>query len=246
MGFPKKAKTAHPEEPIFSGPYFPKKTPWWKSPWPYILLAVLLLFLLLRQCGETRHIEASRENLADWLTDTISHYENEKGQIVAEKNALRGDLSNLELFLTRQSAQLEKLQEKYRKANTAGEIKTVVEIDSIPIPYPVPVEADFFRVWSKFDKYYEISGTSTEQGITIDSLSIPNTLSFVIGEKKGKYTITAVNSNPFIKTTGLEAYTFDPKKKRFGLSIYAGYGLSENFTFSPSIGVALTWDLLRF
>lgn len=223
-----------------------KKTPWYKSPILYAAIAVALLFLLLRQCSETKKIKSNKESIYNYLSDTISYYENKQGKIVAEKNALRGDISTLNILLGNTTEQLEKLQETYSNVSTAGEVTTITEIDTVKIKYTDTIAYVFNRKWSIDDKFYSVSGASNQIGIEIETLTIPNTLSFVIGEKKGKYTIEAVNSNPYIKTTGLDAYTFDVPKKRFGLSIYAGYGLSDDFTFSPSIGVALTWDLFSF
>lgn len=220
--------------------------------WFGAIAVVALAFLLLRQCSETRNLKQSRENIQNYLADTIDYYTNERGQIVAEKQALKGEKETLEILLSETSDQLKNLSDKFKDIKAAGEIGQVIEIvDTIKVPYEVPVPFEFSRNWSKIDKSYFISGNSTNLGITIDSLSIPNTLSFVIGEKKtgfwkSEYRIEAVNSNPYVKTTGLDAYTFERSKKRFGLSVYTGYGISKNFTFTPQIGVGLSFDLIRF
>lgn len=135
--------------------------------------------------------------------------------------------------------------------SAAGNLTTITIIDSIPVPYEVPVPVEFSRNWSKNNKFYSISGTSSQSGLTIDHLEIPNTLSFAIGQKKtgffkSEYRIEAVNSNPYVKTTGLDAYALQVPQKRLGLSLFLGYGISDNFTFKPSAGVALTYNLFRF
>lgn len=218
------------------------------------ITCVVLAFLLFRQCNETKEVRDNFESVQNFLDDTISYYRTETGNLVAEKQSLRGDKHVLEILLSKKIdslGQLKLIVEKFRSVQGAGNITQVTRIDTVKIPYEVPVQVEFYRTWGKSDKYYSIFGTSTETGITIDSLSIPNTLSFAIGEKstgfwKSEYRIEAVNSNPFIKTTGLDAYSFSQRKKRLGLSIYAGVGISENFNFVPQIGFGVTFDLIRF
>lgn len=218
------------------------------------ITCVVLAFLLFRQCSETKQANREAQSVQNFLNDTIEYYKDETGALVAQKSVLRGDEQTLEILLSKKIdslGQLKRLVEKFKGVESAGNIVQVVRIDTVKIPYEVEVPFEFSRNWSKHDKSYFVKGTSTNTGITIDSLSIPNTLSFAIGGKstgfwKSEYRIEAVNSNPFIKTTGLDAYSFSQRKKRFGLSIYAGVGISENFTFAPQIGVGFSFDLIRF
>src|SRR5690606_30295785 len=152
---------------------------------------------------------------------------------------LRGDKETLEILLSKKIdslGQLKRLVENFKGVESAGNITQEVRIDTLFIPYSDgPNMPDFEAKFNENTRYYRVSGRAKSTGITIDSLSIPNTLSFAIGEKKtgwfrSEYRIEAVNSNPFIKTTGLDAYSFSQRKKRFGLSIYAGYGFSDDFT----------------
>lgn len=212
---------------------------------PYLIIAGLL-FLLIRQCSETRESNEINETTVAYLTDSISYYKNEIGQIIAEKSALKGEKAELEILLSNTSGKLADLTEKFNNIDNAGEIETIVEIDTLEIRYTDTIGYVFSRDWAKNDKWYHISGKSTQKGVTIEKLTIPNTLSFVVGEKDGNYRIEAVNSNPYITTTGLDAYSLSVPKKRFGISLYAGMGISENFTFAPQIGVGVTWTFIRF
>lgn len=218
------------------------------------IACVVLAFLLFRQCGETKEANRSLESVQNFLSDTISYYEDETGALVAEKSILRGDKETLQILLSKKIdslGQLKRLVENFKEVESAGNITQEVRVDTVKIPYEIEVPFEFSREWSKHDKSYFVKGKSTNTGITIDSLSIPNTLSFAIGEKstgfwKSEFRIEAVNSNPYIKTTGLDAYSFSQRKKRFGLSIYAGVGISENFVFAPQIGIGFTFDIFRF
>ncbi len=218
-------------------------------PW---IAVVILFFLLLRQCNNAK--DRSRESEKDFLNDTIEYYENEVGQIIAEKNSLKGDKQTLEVLLSKQidsTGQLKRLVRNFRTTDAAGNVSTDIRIDTVFIPYEVPVTEPFNRKFKKSNKHYFFSGISDNNGIRLDSISFPNTLSFAIGKKrtgflKSEYLIEAVNSNPFIKTIGLDSYTLKVPKKRLGLSIYAGYGIGNNFTFTPQIGLGISYNLIRF
>ena len=74
--------------------------------------------------------------------------------------------------------------EKYKKVLSAGNITTVTVVDTIEIPYEKPVEFEFTRDFNTKTDFYSINGISSNTGVKINQIEIPNTLSFVIGEKK--------------------------------------------------------------
>ncbi len=190
----------------------------------YIGIILLLFFLLFKGCNDRAYERKVTESKIEFLNDTISYYQNELGQEVAEKVVLQGNEKTLEVLLSKtidSTQQLKKLVKGFKKVDAAGNISQVVTIDSIFIP--------------------EYSGKPFE---------LNNTLSFVIGKTKGffnsEYKIRAVNSNPMIQTVGLDSYVFKPAKKRFGVGIQVGYGVGANFALTPYIGIGLSYDLIRF
>lgn len=220
---------------------------------PYIAI-IILIFILFRQCNSANDKARSLNSTKDFLNDTISYYTNKLGQEVAEKKAISGDKQALEILLSKQvdsTGQLKALVRKFRTTQAAGNISQETRIDTVEIPYAVTVPYEFDRDFSKQTSNYSISGTSDQNGVTIKNLTIPNTLSFAIGKKKtgflkSEYRVEAVNSNPLVKTTGLDTYTLDLPNNPLGLSLYVGYGASSNFTLQPSAGIALTYTLFRF
>ena len=105
--------------------------------------------------------------------------------------------------------------------------------------------------FNKRTDWYGLSGRSTHQGLYIDTLSIWNRQSIVLGDKKSgflkptEFRFDIVNSNPYIKTTGMNSYVHKEREKRFGLGVFVGYGASAA-GLSPIIGVGLSYNLLRF
>tara|TARA_R110002012_G_scaffold190633_1_gene358190 strand:- start:1273 stop:1959 length:687 start_codon:yes stop_codon:yes gene_type:complete len=220
---------------------------------PYIAI-IVLIFIVFRQCNSANDKASSLESTQGFLNDTISYYTNKLGQEVAEKKAITGDKQALEILLSKQvdsTRQLKRLVKKYRSISAAGNITQETRIDTVEIPYEIKVPYEFNRKWNKKTDDYSIAGTSDQNGVTIENLTVPNTLSFAIGNKKkgwfkSEYRIEAVNSNPYVQTTGLDAYTLDVPNKRLGLSLYVGYGASSNFKLEPSAGIALTYTLFKF
>lgn len=213
---------------------------------PYIgfILAAILLVLFINEKRSRNYDNAEAESIQEFLKDSVRTYKNKQGQLVSEKKALQGSKTALQTLLSKyvdSTGQLQKLVGKQRKIIAAGNITTNTEIKEIPIPYEVKVPCDFERSFSKTDPFYSINGLSEQNGITINSIKIPNILSFV---QDGK-TIRVTNSNPYIQTTGLDSYTLKEKPKRWGLGFYGGYGIGSN-GLSPQIGVGITYDLIRF
>jgi hypothetical protein len=218
-----------------------------------IILSAILSILLFRQCEKVSELKNEAQSTKDFLSDSIRYYKNELGQEIAVKTALKGEKSALEVLLSKQidsTGQLKALVKKFRKVDAAGNITTITKFDTIRIGYEVPILCEFHRDWGENTKWYKIAGSSNQNGILIKSLEVPNTLSFAIGKKKkglfnSEYVIEAVNSNPNIKTVGLDSYSVKVPHKRLGVSIFAGYGISKD-GLSPITGIGLSYQLLRF
>ncbi len=219
---------------------------------PYIL-AVGFLALFLNTCREKKELQREASNNVDFLNDSIRYYKNSLGQEIAVKTALNGEKNALEVLLSKQidsTGQLKRLVSKFRNVDAAGNITTITKIDTIKIGFEVPIPCEFHREWEKASEFYSISGESDQNGITINSLSVPNTLSFAIGKRKkgwfnSEYVIEAVNSNPNITTIGLDSYSLKVPQKRFGISLFAGYGMSSD-GLSPLIGIGVGYNLIEF
>lgn len=212
----------------------------------YYIVIIILLIALILQCRNNSHKQKQADNTHQYKNDSISYYRNIYNAEIASKTALKGNIKDLQ----DSTKQLNRLIKGYKKVIAAGNVQTVVKIDTIRIGFDVPVPCEFERSWSKFDKYYSINGQSNQNGIIIENIEIPNLLSFAIGDKKTgffktQYKVEATNSNPYIKITGLDAYTLDVPKKRFGISLVAGYGMSKD-GLTPFVGAGLSYNLIQF
>lgn len=219
-----------------------------------ILLAialVVMIALFLNQCSETSKLKNHAENTSDFLNSQISYYKNELNQEVAVKKALKGSKESLEVLLSKQidsTRQLTRLVKSFKKVSSAGNITQETKIDTLFIPFEKAINFEFVRQWSKKDKYFNISGVTTNEFTRIDHIDLISTLSFATGVKsngfwKTTYQTEAVNSNPYVQTIGIDTYTYSEKNKRFGIGPYAGFDL---LTLQPSIGISVNFNLIQF
>lgn len=216
------------------------------------LVAALFAFLYFNTCSTKNNLENEISSFNEWKKDSLVYYKNKLGEEVASRKALEGGKQTLQLLLSdaRDSTkQLATLASYYKNVSAAVRTETITQIDSIEVPYYID-GAEFSVPFKKTEKFYSLSGRSTNVGLFLDHISIPNSQSIVIGDrKKGfwntEYRMEVVNSNPFIKTTLADGYSFKEKRRRFGLGLSAGYGVS-NTGLSPIVAISFNWNLIQF
>lgn len=214
---------------------------------PYIVI-LLLVAINIHTCRRLDRVEDTRDNTAQVLSDSIRYYKNAHGQEVAAKKALQGDKTTLEILLSNQidsTQQLRKLVDSFRDIDAGGNIVTVTKIDTVFVPF---LEEKIFQLSSE---KYSIAGEVQDDGVLINSLVIPNTMSFAIGRKKtgwfsSEYRVEVVNSNPLIQTTGIDAYSISVPQKRWGIGLFTGIMVGSDFQPEIGIGLGLTYDLFSF
>jgi hypothetical protein len=214
-------------------------------------LIVVFAVLFFNQCRLSTEKEKINKNNQLALLDSISYYENELGKEVAEKKAFKGSASELELILEQKKDSNEQLRvalKKWKRLKSVTTTETITKIDSVKVPFEVKIPCDFERNFKKEDPFYTIAGKVNETGLKFDEISFPNTQTLVVGDKKTSFFKTefrmeVTNSNPYIKTTSIDNFTFIEKEKRFGLGFSFGFGIySSGFFVGPSIN----YNLIEF
>tara|TARA_R110001632_G_scaffold8083_2_gene31709 strand:- start:912 stop:1607 length:696 start_codon:yes stop_codon:yes gene_type:complete len=220
----------------------------------YKFISVIIILLLLLFASYFHNVSYKNNNLKNLnvLNQKITYHKNKEGKEIAAKLSLIGEIENLNFLvnsLKDSTKQLKKLVKNFKKVYTAVYSENIVKIDSIEIPYYIKTN-DFNISFEVKKEFYSISGNSTNKGLSLKSISIPNKQSIVIGSKrsgffKNDYKINIINSNPYIKTTKIDGYAFKEKKKRYGLGFHLGYGFN-NLGTSPYIGFGVNYSLIRF
>lgn len=205
-----------------------------------IVLILVVAWLIREKINASQQQKRVEKNLVA-QKDEILTYKLKNGQQVATIKSLQVSQNELKKQLWVKDDSLDLMVRKFKKVKAAVVVKTEVFIDSIPVPYEVPVLCEFHREFALNDPNYSLRGISTHLGITLKDLNISNTQRLVIGEKRNffKTTITAdvTNSNPLIQTTGITSQVTTVPIKRFGLSVFAGYDI----TLRPTVGVGVSY-----
>lgn len=177
-------------------------------------------------------------NNIEALQSQITTFKNKNGQLVSEKKALV--LTNDQLKYINDS--LESDIGKLKKLKAKITIKTVTKFDTIEIPVHITDGANCdscYFTFHKSTKYYDISGYYKKQ-LYLNSPSFENNITIGLGSTRHKLfgpselVVRAANSNPYSKTTELNAYTIKYKKKWYekpwvyiGLGAVGGYLLTK-------------------
>jgi len=208
-------------------------------------LLALVCFLLVKNCERAKDVERFKTNAAV-LREDLSFTKSKLGQEIAGKSALEVTLKELKKGYWIKDDSLTDITRKFKKIQSATIIKTVVEIDSIKIPYKNPANEYFNQSWSKETPLFAISGISTNSFMQINTLRLFNTQRLVIGTEKGFFnntlSVQVTNSNPYIKTTELLTQSVTIPNKRFGVGFFAGIDI----TGKPTVGVGVSYSLFRF
>lgn len=215
--------------------------------WHGIVITAIIAILFIKGCrlGSTVALNSVLDN----YKDTVMFLKTKSGEEVAYNKALKLSFNNFKAA-AHDSIQLLLSDLGMKKTDYITIIRTEIQIDSIPsVPLNItPSKFDTsFRI--KHD-HYDIYGRLTNESLSLQRITIPNTSTIIVGDRKPKffskreYIVTVTNSNPFLNTTGLQSYTFQEKNSRFSIGPSIGYGFyfdPKNSTvghgFTASIGI---------
>lgn len=200
----------------------------------YILYAVIIIlfFLLLNTCEKNKQQGKINDSNVTYVNDSIKYYKDSLTAYKSVANDLR--------ILQDSTKQLKELIKNFKTVETAGNIITKVEIDTVYIPY-----SDTLLNFRSKTKHYTIAGQALPKKVRIDNIEVPNITSFAMGEVKKsflkkEYRIEVRNSNPYIKTIGIDSYQHTEPIKRFGIGVSVGYSLEGAY-----LGIGLNYNLIR-
>lgn len=211
----------------------------------FVILCALLFFSNKR----ANKWKGSSNNYEILAKDSIRHYKTKLGQSVSTIRSLEVSERDLKKGKYISDSLLKDLTRKLKNVKSAVIIDSRVVIDSIPVPFEVPVETPFYRSFKVSEEFYSLSGNVSNTGLTISQITIPNTSRIVIGNRKSgffktSFEVSVTNSNPMVETTGLQSQVVTERVKQFGLGAFAGF----DYTGSPTAGIGIVWlpNFVRF
>ena len=195
----------------------------------------------------------SRKNADDLIND-IANYKDSAQFYSLKVNGMEVDVAfNKSLVLSnkdqlesiiKKNDTLAKLISKFKAISSTTIINNITNItgDTIKLTDSIPCDFKAFKV-RRDSIHYHFLGTISPKYFTIDSLTIPNKQSIVIGKKKLGFLkgteerVEIVNSNPLIKTLNIESYVISKPKKwyntdafKISASLLGGYILATQTT----------------
>lgn len=222
------------------------------------LIATLLGLFLTDQArrkaeNETKDIQSQYE----FLNQTHKELVNRHGRLIEEQKTAQTtsesqikDLSAKVFDLTkREERRIKQVEALIRIAQNAG-------IRDVMIPYKVTdtVQADPSdsliakakvvippKQFADSTEHYSINGTVLLEGVRIDSLDIPDSLSLRIAQKKEglfkpkQQVIQIIHSNPLVKTTGLNSLTLKQKPTAWNRVIKPALGVIAGVLLAKSL-----------
>lgn len=227
--------------------------------WPWLVTAFLTLIFWLHTCNLQKKVDQGREQITQLDLDkqTLTTKINEQGQdIFIQQSIIRDNMKSLD-DLTDTIFNLKKVDSKNRETIAYFKNTTKTGVTKVDVPYldstamkafedsvtkSCPDLASFVRdsvltvpVSARItDPNFEVGLTVKKQGVTIDSLVIPDTLQLrFVEHKRGLFKSNEIetqffHSNPLVRTTGANSAFYKPKKasffKRVILPVAVGIG----------------------
>lgn len=203
----------------------------------YILsICCLIIFLLIREGCNQRHTDKLISDISNYKTDAET-YKTKLGLDISTNNALALETQEQVKTLMATNDTLKQWVSKFKEIKGGVIIKETTIIREVAVPFDKLIPCDFkpFPA-NKITKDFLFYTTVANTGLTIDSLKIPNESRIIIGDRregflklKTSLVVDVNNSNPYIQTSNISGYIYEPKKKWYekmwvNLAVGAGVG----------------------
>lgn len=125
-----------------------------------------------------------------------------------------------------------------RIANYKAGSKDTTKFKAIRLPFE----------FNKTDKWLSLKGTFDNEGKLSISEKITADVKLITGIDKKKKPFAIVTTDcPYIDVLNVASYKTDaPKDKRYSVSLFVGYGMTNKAVLSPVIGIGIGRTIFRF
>lgn len=199
--------------------------------WQKIGLVVLVLFLTSTLFSKCENEKVQLANVKA-LNSESKNYKLKNGQLVLSKEVLVYTNKQLKDLVISKDATLKEITNKFSTVKTITKIVTETKLDIIRLTYKDTIPFKFERKGELVTKDYHLDYKSTQKGITIDYLSIPDSLTIVTGLKrkwlfgKNVETIDISHSNKFVNNGQVNYYEVKQNKKFYETTLFkVGIGI---------------------
>lgn len=183
-----------------------------------VLLALLLGYKLVETRVENTNLQARTQVLAA-VQDTLHHYEDKYGRVVAEKRVIAADLSTIRAeygaLSESQRRLLQEIDDLPRKQHKAVVSATQVQqtatihlVDSVLVP------GQAHLAWKRQSDTLNYDIRVQDSVLTIHNLQIANRLTLATyRDNKKALHVRVTNSNPMFRTSDVDQVVLEKPKK---------------------------------
>jgi hypothetical protein len=192
----------------------------------YIGVLLALCLTLLSQLFQKCENEKLQLANVKALNSKITSYKLKSGQLVLSSETLQYTNEQLKQNLISKDSKLKELTNKFSNVKSATKYVTNTRIDTIAIRYKDTVPCVFERIGAIFENDYELEYKSTQKGVTIMELFVPDSVIVVAGQKRkwflGKETATLdiTHSNKFVQTDYIQHVEVVAPKKWYDTTLF--------------------------
>ena len=180
---------------------------------------VIVLFLFREGCNrmETNKLVA---DITSYKTESET-YKTKLGLEINTNRALALETQDQMKSLLASNDTMREWVKEFKEIKGGVIIKETTIIREVAVPFDKLIPCDFkpFPA-NKITKDFLFYTTVANTGLTLDSLKVPNESKIVIGDKrkgflnlKSELVVDVNNSNPYIKTSNISGFVYEPKKK---------------------------------
>lgn len=179
----------------------------WKGLLKTVVIIVLAL-LYFQECNRSKELSATVTDYERMETE----YVNKIGTLTKSVSVLKVANSDQAKLILEKDSDLKKLASEFHDWKRIVKWKTRVQIDSILIPYEVPVPCEFERTGKVENEFYSIYLKSNQNGVLVDSLKVTEERTTITGFKRKwfwgaqTYSTDTSSNNPYIHTENLKSY----------------------------------------
>jgi len=190
-----------------------------KKTWIYIVSILALTSIIISKKAN----ELTQKKNIEALQSELTTYKLKDGSIVASNKSLIFENEQLNKSLSEKDKEL---ANKFSEVKTVTKIQEVLRIDTIKIVYKDSVKCNFRRVGNVKNKSYSLNYITTQKGIKLSNIVVPDTVTVITGKKRkwflGKETETVdvLHSNVLIKTEDIKHIENTPKKKWYDTNLF--------------------------
>ena len=176
---------------------------------------IIGLFVSIKQCSDNSN---KYDSEIDALNANVEYFKNKLGTETASKIVFQASNKQLKEMILMKDDSLRKLADEFSKIKSIVVVDTKIVIDSIRVPFGIPIPCDFYKIGSYLTSDFKFDWKLTEKGFDLNDVVIPNEQTIITGFKRNWFLgrqilVTDVtNTNPLIETTNIQTtYVRVPK-----------------------------------